>query len=148
MTKSCFIDTNVLLYAQDPGDPAKRAAAADWIGALAAREALVINPQIITEFCHVITRRFKSLAPARLRALVIDMQGWCAAPSTYETAVFGLDIHFKTGYQAYDSFHLASAVFAGCGFFLSEDMQHGHEVEGLRIINPFKSDPKSVLAQN
>ena len=47
MTKSCFIDTNVLLYAQDPQDPAKRAAAADWIGALAAREALVINPQII-----------------------------------------------------------------------------------------------------
>ena len=148
MTKFCFIDTNVLLYAQDPKDPAKRAVAADWIGALAAREALMINPQIIAEFCHVITRRFKTLAPARLRALVIDMQGWCAAPSTYETAVFGLDIHFKTGYQAYDSFHLASAVFAGCGFFLSEDMQHGHEVEGLRIINPFKSDPASLLAPN
>ena len=148
MTKSCFIDTNVLLYALDPANPEKQAVAAEWISLLGAREALVINPQVIAEFCHVISRKFKTVAVPQLRDMVINMQSWCLAPSTYETSVFGLELHFRTGYQVYDSFHLASAILAGCAVFLSEDMQHGHEVESLRIVNPFKSAPMAVLSAN
>jgi len=37
----------------------------------------------------------------------------------------------------YDSLIVAAALRAECGILYSEDFQHGRELEGLRIENPF-----------
>jgi len=37
----------------------------------------------------------------------------------------------------YDGLILAAAVEAGCSKLLTEDLQHGQVVEGVRIENPF-----------
>jgi len=37
----------------------------------------------------------------------------------------------------YDSLIVAAALQAECGILYSEDFQHGRELEGLRIENPF-----------
>lgn len=37
----------------------------------------------------------------------------------------------------YDSLIIAAAVTANCTQLLTEDMQHGQEIEGLMIWNPF-----------
>ena len=37
----------------------------------------------------------------------------------------------------YDSLIVAAALEAGCTRLLSEDLQHGQQIEGLTIENPF-----------
>ena len=44
-----------------------------------------------------------------------------------------------TGFSFWDSLILASAETAGAEVLYSEDMQHGQQVAGLTILNPFKS---------
>ena len=57
-------------------------------------------------------------------------------PSTalYEQA---LALNARYRYSFYDSLIIAAALEAGCQRLLSEDMQHGQQIEQLRIVNPF-----------
>jgi predicted nucleic acid-binding protein len=40
---------------------------------------------------------------------------------------------------------MASAIEAGCGYFLSEDMNAGQRIETLTIVNPFTTAPEAVF---
>jgi predicted nucleic acid-binding protein len=48
-----------------------------------------------------------------------------------------LGLQAARGYSFYDSLIIAAALEAGCTRLLSEDLQHGQVIEGLRIENPF-----------
>ena len=48
-----------------------------------------------------------------------------------------LDVQERWKYGFYDSLIVAAALEAGCKRLLSEDLQHGQRIEGLRIENPF-----------
>jgi len=50
---------------------------------------------------------------------------------------FGIDLHQTRSVGFYDAIVLATAVTAGCGVLLSEDMNSGEVVNGVRIANPF-----------
>ncbi len=43
------------------------------------------------------------------------------------------------GLSFWDALVVRSAKQAGCSVLLTEDFQHGREMEGLRIVNPFVS---------
>ena len=45
----------------------------------------------------------------------------------------------------FDCLLLASALAAGCGVFLSEDMNGGQMIETLSIVNPFTTTPETVF---
>ena len=51
----------------------------------------------------------------------------------------GLDVQERWKFGFYDSLIVAAALEAGCKRLLSEDMQHGQRIEGLRILNPLKT---------
>ena len=48
-----------------------------------------------------------------------------------------IDIHRLYGFSFWDSLILCCAKQSGCRILLSEDMQHGQVIEGVRIVNPF-----------
>jgi len=45
----------------------------------------------------------------------------------------------------WDSLLVASALAAGCAFFLSEDLNSGQKIETLRIIDPFTTTPDAAF---
>ena len=53
----------------------------------------------------------------------------------YHTA---LDIQARYRFSFYDSLIVAAALEAGCKRLYSEDLQHGQQIEGLTIENPFQ----------
>ena len=61
---------------------------------------------------------------------------WSVMPSTrlYRHA---LDVRERYRFSFYDSLIVAAALEAGCTRLLSEDLQDGQVIEGLRIENPF-----------
>lgn len=48
-----LVDTNILIYALDPRDPAKKSRAESLIRTLSDANCLVISTQILNEFCSV-----------------------------------------------------------------------------------------------
>ncbi len=48
------------------------------------------------------------------------------------------DIAARTNYSWWDSLIVAAALTAGCDTLLTEDMQHGRVIDGLRLENPFR----------
>lgn len=142
---SCFVDTNVLLYLMDAGNPAKRERARKWLEALSGRQAVVISPQSVNEFCNVILSRWRHVTREELLAAVSNLRLWCTAQTVYENALEALDLQQQMYVSYYDAVLLSSALAAGCTHFLSEDFQAGRTVAGMKIVNPFETEPETVL---
>ena len=138
---NCFVDTNILLYLKDRIPTGKTQQAKIWLEELAGREAIVISPQVVNEFCTVVRRKYGHVSERELDAAVDAMRVWCTAETSYDSALGALSLlrHMKVSY--YDAVLLVSAMLAGCDIFLSEDLQHDRRIEGLRIINPFVVSP-------
>ena len=148
MPSACFIDTNLLLYAQDLEAPEKAKKVVEWLGALAARDSIVVSPQVLNEYAHNIIRKFRHVGSDRLLAELEFMQQWCRAQTNCQTAIHALRIHHRYKFSFYDSCLVASALEYGCDAFLSEDMSHGQRIAGMQIINPFLSELPSITEQH
>jgi len=51
--------------------------------------------------------------------------------------MYALSISNRYGFSIWDSLIVAAAVEAHCSNLLTEDLQHGQLVDGVRIENPF-----------
>ena len=141
-----FVDTNVLIYSIDNRIPAKKERAAEWLEELARQDAVIISPQSLNEFYVVATHRLGLPRNASTRDLVSKLARWCTAPLGPDVTRDAWRIEDETGYRFFDCLLLASALGAGCSFFLSEDLQHERRIGGgLTIVNPFLTSPQDFL---
>jgi len=135
MNDDVFLDTNVLVCAFDPSEPAKQARARE----LLSGERWFISWQLIQEFSHVALHRFATpMAPADLQDF-LQLVLWprCRAlPSAtlYEAA---LQLHLQTQFRFYDCLVVASALASGATTLFSEDLQAGRRIGPLTLTNPF-----------
>ena len=137
-----LVDTNVLVYGEDVRDAKKQQKAIDLLAALSEAQTGAVSVQILGEFFNATTRRIKpplsreaaANAVERLaEALpVFDLRG----AMVYD-ALRGVTQH---NLSYYDGLIWATARFYGVPFVLSEDMNSGQVIEGVRIINPFAPD--------
>jgi predicted nucleic acid-binding protein len=81
------------------------------------------------------------MSAERARRYVAAWAPYCTAPSGFEVMRQAWRIQDTSRFGWWDCLLLAAASLAGCGLFLSEDMQHQQRVESLVILNPFKLDP-------
>jgi len=138
MSADLFLDTNVLVYAFDKTAPAKQAIARSLIQGDANWS---ISWQVVQEFCSVALHRFKTpLRGDDLRDyLDLVLLPHCEVMPTSDLYRQALAIQTQTNYRYYDSLVVASALVSGANVLYSEDLQHGREIGGLRIENPFLS---------
>ncbi|MEO8134803.1 MAG: PIN domain-containing protein [Betaproteobacteria bacterium] len=127
-----FFDTNILLYLFSGNDV--RADRAEEVLA----EGGVISVQVLNEFASVASRKL-GMSIAEIRESLSVIRGVCkVVPITEETHDSALQVAERYGLSIYDAMIVASALRAGCGTVLSEDMQEGLIVNGqMAIRNPF-----------
>jgi predicted nucleic acid-binding protein len=133
---SPFFDSNVLLYAVKPEDPRAEPARLLLAG------GGIISVQALNEFTNVARRKLGqswSEVNEKLGAIRILCE---VTPITLATHERALSIAERYGYRIYDALHLAAALESGCSVLYTEDMQHGQEIEGLTIRNPFLREGK------
>jgi predicted nucleic acid-binding protein len=135
---SCFVDTNLLIYSLDPQDAERRQVAGDLLTRLASSDTLVLSPQSLNECYRALTERRGLLPREAARAYVIYLNRFCTAPYDFDVTQHAWRIQDQHGFSWWDCVLLASAYFAGCGVFFSEDLQHGRRVDHLTIMNPFR----------
>jgi PIN domain len=58
-------------------------------------------------------------------------------PATPELIESALALHVLHGTSFYDALILQAAIASGCSTLLTEDMQHGASIGGVKIVNPF-----------
>ena len=139
---SVFVDTNVLVYARDPGHPEKQERAMAWISHLWATRDGRVSTQVLNEYYVTVTRRLTpGLPPARARADVEALFAW--DPQPVDSAL--VQRAFETGEAARishrDALIVAAAHAAGCEYVLSEDLNDGQRIGAVTVISPFTHTP-------
>ncbi len=128
-----FFDTNALLYLLSADEAKADRAEAELSG------GGVVSVQVLNEFASVTSRKLgMSVAEAR-ESLAVIRAVCTVVPVTEATHDKGLEIVERYGLAVYDAVIVASALLAGCGVLLSEDMQDGQVLDGrLTVRNPFQ----------
>lgn len=134
-----FLDTNVFVYSFDTTSPDKQQVAQNLIQQSVATRRGIISSQVAQEFLNVALRKFArpmSVSEARQFLQLVLMPLCQHYPSTdfYDRALLLKD---NTGYSFYDALIVTAAVEVGCRTLFSEDLQDGHKIGDLTIINPF-----------
>jgi predicted nucleic acid-binding protein len=139
MSARFFLDTNIFVYSFDPKARAKAKRAAELIRRAADSGAGLVSYQVVQEFFNVALRRFSqpmSTAEAE-QYLITIFHPLLSVHSSPVLYVEALRIAAKHRFAWYDSLIIAAALEGKCDTLYSEDFQHGREIEGLRIQNPF-----------
>jgi predicted nucleic acid-binding protein len=137
MSDKVFLDTNVLVYAfggKKSSTPDSRVDVARQIVA----EGGVVSVQVLNEFVQVCCRK-AGLSWDQVDSSLQAIKKICSTvvPLTLETHEGAVEISGRYGFQIYDSLILASAQQAECSVIYTEDLQHGQQIETLKIVNPF-----------
>jgi predicted nucleic acid-binding protein len=140
-------DTNVFVYASDPRDPVKRAAADAIVEALGQVDS-VVGLQVIGELQNALRRRVRTppwVAYQAARNLLMRFQTFGYDERAVELAL-GEAIIGRLSY--WDALLLSAADAAGVTVMLSEDMGDGLVYRGLEVVNPFgASGPSDRVRQ-
>lgn len=137
MSAEVFVDTNVFVYQLEARDKRKKRIADGVID-----DALTngcISFQVVQECLNTVVRKAEiplDAAGARRYLDNVLYPLWRVMPGRrlYNQ---GILLQARYQYSFYDSLIVAAALQAGCRRLLTEDLQHGQEIDGLRIENPF-----------
>ena len=116
MSDVVFVDSNILIYAHDHDAGAKQLRAAACLRELWDVGSGRMSTQVLQEFCVNVTRKIlRPLSGAAAREVVRKLSFW-------------------------DSMIVAAAEQTAATELLTEDLNHGQIVAGIRIRNPFIPD--------
>jgi predicted nucleic acid-binding protein len=134
-----LVDTNLLVYAHDRGEPEKQQQAIRVLDALEATGDGRLTAQVLGEFFRATTRSHASMLTLEQAQQQVDnfIQTWTVMDTTamvVQEAVRGVRMH-RLSY--YDAQVWAAARLNQIAIVFSEDFTDGHTVEGVRFVDPF-----------
>jgi predicted nucleic acid-binding protein len=136
-TVKSFIDTNILIYALDQADPAKQQKARALLKTLQEKESGVISTQVLQEFYVVSTAKLK-LNVALVKKIIVTLKYLKTITVDLKIIKEAIDCSALNKISFWDALVVTTAKSSGCHSIWSEDLGHGQQISGVRIINPFK----------
>jgi predicted nucleic acid-binding protein len=136
MSGRSFFDSNVLVYTDDAGAPAKRDRALALVAEHRRAGSAVVSTQVLQEYfvaatkklgVDVVTARRKVELFARLELV----------PISRHDILGGIDLHRLHQVSFWDGLILRAALASGCTRLYSEDLKDGWNLDGLTVVNPF-----------
>jgi predicted nucleic acid-binding protein len=134
-----FVDTNILIYAEDRDAKLKHAIARDVIMKLWDERDGVVSVQVLQEFYVNVTRKLKKpLTSTKALRIVEEYLTWTTVENTATLLRAAIGLHHKVQLSFWDAMVVQAALEAGCERLYSEDMSNGQRFGSLVIVNPFK----------
>ena len=137
MTDRSFFDTNVLVYADDKAASAKQRLAIELLAEHRRAGTGVVSLQVLQEYFVTITRKL-NVDPSLARRKVELLAEFDVVQPDLADVLAAVDLHRLHGFSFWDALVLRAAKEAGCKVLFSEDMQGTREIDGVKIINPFR----------
>lgn len=136
MSAEVFLDANILLYASSaaPADAEKRERAQT----LMIEERFALSAQVLQEFiANALRKKALGLTEANIDATLELASHVPVQPITRELIVEAVALRRRYQISHWDATILAAARELGCHTLYSEDLNHGQDYEGVRVVNPF-----------
>ena len=148
MSARVFVDTNVLVYARDASERAKQPRAAAWLRLLWQTRAGRLSTQVLQEYYVVVTSKLDpGLDVEAARRDVQSLLSWRPRPADGALLERAWTIEDRYELSYWDALIVAAAERAQCEHLLTENLQDGQDFNGVKVVNPFKHEPSSLLGE-
>jgi predicted nucleic acid-binding protein len=138
MTAAVFVDTNILVYVRDVGEPVKQPAAASWIERLWVEQTGRTSMQVLNEYYVTVTRKLSpGMAPDNAWADMQALLAWNPQPVDRDLILRAREVERRHGLSWWDAMIVAAAQLQGCALLLTEDLHDGWHCDGVTVCNPF-----------
>lgn len=138
------LDSNILIYAELEPDSEKGKRAAELI-LQAARDG-VIPAQVLGEYLRFVQRRVPAAFAGVIRQASLYRAVFLIPPTTDAVIEVASDLAQAHRVQLWDGVVCVASIEAGAKVLLTEDMQDGRTIDGLRLINPFAAGNAEAIA--
>ncbi len=136
MSVPSFVDTNILVYADDASEPLKREVAQELIRNLFALRNGHLSLQVLQEYFASATRKLG--VPVEAARRKVELYAKLDVVPLGSIDVLGaIDLHRLHRLSIWDGLILRAALISGCRRLYTEDLQAGFRVENLEVVNPF-----------
>ena len=145
-----LIDTNILVYVQDPSDERRQEQSRDIVDELARRGSAVLSVQCLNEFFRAVRWKLRPPLGSRDAIRQVDhlTRNCRVLPLTATAALDAMRACEQYSMSFWDSLIWAVAKEGGIPYLLTEDFDDGAQVEGVQFVNPFTGsfDIESLLS--
>jgi predicted nucleic acid-binding protein len=131
MADRAFLDTNVMVYAFDGDAGTKQETAQRILAEAPAEGRYVLSAQVLQEFFVVVTRKLE-------RPVAHEDAARAVAQADAASVLAAIDRVGRLGMSLWDALIVQAAVESGCTRLLTEDLQDGQVIDGVRVENPFR----------
>jgi predicted nucleic acid-binding protein len=146
MTELVFVDTNVLVYRFDIGKPDKQKAADAWVSRLWETHGGRLSFQVLREFYVTVTGKLPNkLETGAARNVVRTLLAWKPIACSDRIIGSAWEIEDRYSISWWDALIVAAAREQACTILLTEDLQDGQVLAGVRVTNPFSVVPGDLL---
>lgn len=146
MNAPVFVDSNVLIYAVDEANPKKHESARLWRSELWKSGRGRVSFQVLQEFYVNVTRKWPG-AREHAQAEIRNLLTWRPVVIDQPILEDGWHIQDRHRISFWDALIVAAAKASSCKFLLTEDLQADQELDGVVVVNPFRSDISEILSE-
>jgi len=140
MSGKIFVDTNVFIYAHDTDAGEKHSVAADIMRDLWQTKAGIMSTQVLQEFYVNVTRKIPTpISRSDARDIVGQYSVWNIVGIDTSRIVAASQIEERNNISFWDALIVSAAQSVGAEKILTEDLNHGANIGGVVIENPFRS---------
>jgi predicted nucleic acid-binding protein len=136
--QTTFFDTNVLAYAYDRSETRKQPVAQARLEVLWRDRTGALSTQVLQEFYIVATRKLATpMHRTTARKIVGLYAEWPVVQVDVPLILAASELEERHTLSFWDALILEAARRAGATRLLTEDLQAGRRIGGVRIENPF-----------
>jgi predicted nucleic acid-binding protein len=147
MSGKFFLDTNILVYAHEPGTGIKHERARGLIEKLWDSGGGVLSTQVLQEVCVTLRRNAaKPWTVEEPRSLILNYAGWQIVVNTPDSVIEALEIEARNRISFWDALIVRAAEKSGPEILYSEDMPDGQVYGSVRVVNPLSQETSAWLA--
>ena len=137
MSAVAFVDTNILIYAHDLDAGVKRERAVAKLRELWDSGTGRLSVQVLQEFYVNATQKLTTpVARSTAREVIKTYGVWIHHATTVETVTRATELAELARISFWDALIVASAEAVDAEELLSEDLNEGQAIAGIKVVNP------------
>ena len=138
MSDKSFVDTNILVYAEDLSAGRKCVRSQELIEKIWDTREGVVSTQILQELYVALRRRLmKPLSASEAENVLRDYFAWEVVINDRASVLRAIELETRYQISFWDALMLQAAERARAETVYSEDLSHGQSYAGIRVVNPF-----------
>jgi len=140
-----FVDTNILVYAEDQDAGSKHTIAKNLVADLWRSGEGVLSVQVLQEFFVTVTRKIpRPLSSEEALVIVGQYLNWRVVENTGDLLLASIRLASTLKVSFWDALILQAAQVEHCDRIWTEDLNHGQKIGNLMIVNPFLQAPTGI----